>query len=302
MTYGLTSEMHFKAEEAGIFVYPLKGTGEILSVYSKALNILHPDQHLVPVVKAQSRMTSLSLSLPERFSDSKNKKLSLRRGDKVHFYGSRMRFNDLEIDLAVERVWRSALLPKDVEGLSIAKPSLLKNTLLEEGKGSGFLGCLGAKAVGSIFERKASEILDGLGKRGRGVQELKGLSQLVGLGVGFTPSGDDFIAGALIGEKMLELISNDQVRMSPLSIDKREIRAVLKRTNHGGRTLLWQAFRGHFPYYMIEAARGSARAREPDEVIGVVSNASNHGETSGTDALVGRCWYLEASAETERRA
>ena len=64
---------------------------------------------------------------------------------------------------------------------------------------------------------------------------------------------------------------------------------------------MWQALQGHFPCYMIEAAKGLARAQEQDEVMEVVSNASSHGETSGTDAMVGLCWYLDEGKMIEHR-
>lgn len=299
MTYGLTSERYFKAEETGVFVYPLKGSGEIVSVYSKALNILHADRHLVSVVKAPSQMTSLSLSLPELFSDLKRNIPIPKTGEIVHFQDGRIGINDLHIDLAGGKAWKGALEPREVAGFNNAKIPLLKKALLGKGRKGGLLGLLDPPVEDDLFVRKALKILGGRARTGKRHSSLKGLSQLVGLGIGFTPSGDDFIAGALLGEKIQELVPEDQGGMLPLSIDKNEIRAALKRTNHGGRTLLWQTLHGHFPCYMIEAAKGIAMARESEEVMEVVANASSHGETSGTDALVGLCWYLGTTAEGE---
>jgi hypothetical protein len=80
---------------------------------------------------------------------------------------------------------------------------------------------------------------------------------------------------------------------TPRAIQGEEIRKVLDKTNHGGRTLLWQVLQGHFPYYLIEAVRGLARAGNTEEILKTVGRAASHGETSGTDALVGLFFYLD---------
>jgi hypothetical protein len=115
------------------------------------------------------------------------------------------------------------------------------------------------------------------------------LSQLIGLGPGFTPSGDDFIAGALAGERMSQIFGQPG-----FAIDKGELRTSLCKTNDAGKTLLWQALQGHFPCYLTEAVKGLSRAGGPHDLARVVSRATVHGETSGTDALAGLLWYLDA--------
>jgi hypothetical protein len=130
---------------------------------------------------------------------------------------------------------------------------------------------------------------------------MKGLSQLVGLGVGSTPGGDDFISGVLLGEKILNLLYGSQMELfdvgqqgsGPCSINKEEIWNRLVKTSFVGKTLLWQALQGHFPSYLIEAVRGLAAAGGLENMKKTVARAASHGETSGTDALVGLSLYLD---------
>ena len=141
-----------------------------------------------------------------------------------------------------------------------------------------------------------------------------GLGALVGLGIGFTPSGDDFLAGALLAERLL-----DREAIIP-EADRRAIAANLGKTTPGGRTLLWLALQGSFPAYLMEfaeavaaaaavtpggiagsASEGIAPARAPDAaargdfnpvVREACATAFRHGETSGMDAISGFTWAL----------
>jgi hypothetical protein len=153
----------------------------------------------------------------------------------------------------------------------------------------------------------------------------------VGLGPGLTPSGDDFIAGFLLGEKIVSLLtvpegvsqnilpasriggtpsplpspstngtlfarSGTGPPVIPLNINKGELWQRLTRTNDGGRTLLYQTLLGYFPNYLLSVARNVGKAQTIGDMADAVGRAVSHGETSGTDALVGLWFYLNASA------
>lgn len=85
-----------------------------------------------------------------------------------------------------------------------------------------------------------------------------------------------------------------QGRITPCAIDKKEIWNAKDKINYGGRSLLWQALQGHFPYYLVDAVRGFAMAQHFDGMMKGVEEAVDHGETSGTDALVGLLFYLNS--------
>ena len=83
--------------------------------------------------------------------------------------------------------------------------------------------------------------------------------------------------------------------MIPLKINKGELWHGLTATNDGGRTLLYQTLLGYFPNYLISAAKNLGKAQTMGDMADAVRRAVSHGETSGTDALVGLWFYLNAS-------
>lgn len=215
--------------------------------------------------------------------------------------------DDLCIDLGGGDPWEGCLGPENIKGFSLSRIPLLRRALLQKGKRGGLLGLIHPIEKENPFVEKTYRILGQVLVRGHETSGMKGLSQLVGLGVGFTPSGDDFVSGVLLAERILSLLSVShagvrevaQQRTTPPSIDREEIWKVLDKTTSGGRTLLWQALQGHFPYYLIEAARGLAGANSLEEMTKVVSTAVSHGETSGTDALVGLFRYLDGVVHSQ---
>jgi hypothetical protein len=81
-----------------------------------------------------------------------------------------------------------------------------------------------------------------------------------------------------------------------LKINKGEVWHALTRTNDAGRTLLLQALQGYFPNYLLSVVKKLGKAQTEEKTADAVAAAVSHGETSGTDALVGLWFYLNASA------
>ncbi|MFW5728837.1 MAG: DUF2877 domain-containing protein, partial [Spirochaetota bacterium] len=158
--------------------------------------------------------------------------------------------------------------------------------------------------------------------RAREVAAARELGSLVGLGIGFTPSGDDFLAGVLLAAALFD--GSGAISQA----ERRQIAANLGRTTPGGRTLLWLALQGSFPAYLLEfaaavvtavaAAVGTAgeRSRRAGgaglerhgrgdgggsagalrRLRHACETAFRHGETSGMDAISGFTWYLQRPA------
>jgi hypothetical protein len=149
---------------------------------------------------------------------------------------------------------------------------------------------------------------------------LTALLRIVGLGVGFTPSGDDFLAGALLGHALAARLTGvgdaeaggtaaeraraqSPAEESPAPDPHDEaVHHALARTTPGGCTLLWLALHGRFPSYLLELARAIAavvsRGPQPPEqtrratpelqaLREAALRAFGHGETSGQDAVTG---------------
>jgi hypothetical protein len=293
--------MRFKARESGVFIRSLAGSGEVVSVYAKAVNILHPDKLIVSLVENPSQMTALSIVMPSLFQRSENQAATVKPGNRTIFEGSRLIINDLYIDVAGGRTWEGSLGLDHTRGFCLSKIPLLRKALLQKGKRGGLIGLIHPEAEANPFVEKTRWILGRVLIKGHGSGAMKGLSQLVGLGVGFTPGGDDFISGVLLGERILKLLYGSQTELfdvgqhgsGPCSINKEEIWNRLDKTSFAGKTLLWQALQGHFPFYLIEAVRGLAAAGGLEDMKQTVARAASHGETSGTDALVGLSLCLD---------
>lgn len=121
------------------------------------------------------------------------------------------------------------------------------------------------------------------------------LEGLCGLGVGFTPSGDDFVAGLLLAAAMTD---GPWYRRSPDGVfgeaeaAEARIRRTLGTTTAGGRTLLRLALQGRFPAYLLAVA-AAVTAPAPGKLERALHVAFRHGATSGQDAMSGFLWYLD---------
>ncbi len=127
------------------------------------------------------------------------------------------------------------------------------------------------------------------------------LSRLVGLGVGMTPSGDDFLVGFLAARALAGRDGPDQ-----------QARGIIEERTGGttpvGATIVRQALAGHFPGYLIDVVHalvaltattndsmGSIAAGAGWSVAALVDAAARHGHSSGLDALTGLLFGLTTS-------
>jgi len=282
----------------GAGVPSLTGWGEVVSVFSRAVNARHSKGLLVSFVEDPHAMTCLSVCVPDLFRSQKNR---LVPGDRVRFDEHRIATEDFVLDLLMRPIWQGALSPKDVEGFGASKVSLLKEALLLKGKDGGFLGLLRRDETDNPFVSKAREVLRGVQKAPLENAGLNSLSGLVGLGPGSTPSGDDFITGVLLGEETINLLLSTEAKavaenmepMIPWSAEEENLRVAMDRTSDAGKTLLWQALQDRFPNYLIETVRSVSQAKGKLEIDDAVERAVSRGATSGTDALVGFVFSLE---------
>lgn len=306
MGFHFKREERFKTEKTGILVRLFSGEGKVVSVYPKAFNIRHQDGLLVSLVEDATQMSALSLHVPSFF---RSRKAETEAGAPAWFEKGRLLLNGFCIDFAASDLWESGPAWERVPGFLPSRISILEEALLLRGRRGGLLGLIHSSAEQNPFVDRASQALRRILNKARKDSSIEDLSQLVGLGPGLTPSGDDFIAGVLLGEEILSVLaaspkgarSMAQQAIIPLKVNKRDMWECLSRTNDAGKTLLFQTLQGHFPCYLIEAAKGVGGADKLEEMADAVGRAVSHGETSGTDALVGFLFYLKATANHQRR-
>ena len=151
-------------------------------------------------------------------------------------------------------------------------------------------------ATSNCFAREAWRVL---ASSMHGLRSPAALHRLVGLGEGLTPSGDDFVTGALAA---WTLIGAPPI---PEAI-RAQILAKTRETTRAGATIVRQAVRGSFPAYVTRFAAeiravsdaGSAGCIEGVEIAGriaaAIDRAADHGHTSGIDAVTGFAFGLTA--------
>ncbi len=255
--------------------------GTVNSIYSKAVNLLHPSGYLISIVNNQNQMSDFGLV----FSNFKLLLNCVEAKGSFVWENKKIIFSNLIIDLARSSLWNGTVFCENTK-LPIDTNQLLKSFIIfakEEG-----LSPLVTKKKGNIYSNAAGKMIRNAIEKSeeQGAYEID-LSFLVGMGIGFTPSGDDFLAGVML----YETISGINL------INRESITTKLSGTTDGGRTLLSLALRGSFPFYLKQFAESILR-REllPDEVV---AKAVIHGSTSGSDALTGFLWADEASRELQ---
>ena len=267
----------FSAALKGEYIPENPWRGSVLSVYTKAVNILHPDGFLVSLLKDRGQMSSYGLVVPGLFTGISPDKL---KGKSVICgSGTLMIDSCCSVDFADAASW-SGTVP-------VCKNMLpLKNLLTvyrvqapQEGFSSLILGNsndIYGRAAFSILEKaKTDRILD--------------FHSLVGLGIGFTPSGDDFISGAMLFVNMF----GNRKKYAEFSVNRNAIAGVLDKTTPGGRTLLSLVLKNSFPEYLRAFASALSYAGGAKKIESAVSLALTHGSTSGSDALAGFFWFAE---------
>jgi hypothetical protein len=282
----------------GALVPATSWQGAVLAVFPRAVNI-EVATCCISLVADRQAMTSLSITVPELFQPARQGlRAALQPATVVHRVGAHLRLaidaaTTLHITLSGAARWDGSLRASDVRSVALHRTDTLARLLCRHGRAGGMLGLYAGEAATSPLLWPTIASL-----RPEAERPQAGLSRLVGLGIGLTPSGDDFLTGALLADCMVAYAGGAY----RLPIDRQELAAALERTTSAGRTLLWQALQGAFPAYLLALARcfgeeqgvsaaslGSDEAGFEECLVRILE----HGHTSGTDAAVGFLWYLE---------
>ncbi len=80
----------FRAKERGVFIDELSRHGEVVSVYSKAMNVLHQDGLIASLVQSQDQMSALSIRSPFFSQSAGPEGFGVKPGNKVTFGAGRL--------------------------------------------------------------------------------------------------------------------------------------------------------------------------------------------------------------------
>jgi Protein of unknown function (DUF2877) len=141
-------------------------------------------------------------------------------------------------------------------------------------------------------------LLDGL-RNDDGDRAAKAAVGLVGLGIGLTPSGDDYLVGMLAGLEAARHPLHDLLAAAVAD-------DVSARTTSVGAASLTHASHGAFPERLHDVLVAVAGAgATPGDLVRAVEQAMEFGATSGSDTLAGLFAALDlpaAADRSERRA
>ena len=293
----------FEAESVGSLVPKKPFLGEIVSLYDEAINIAIDDGLLISVVSNLDSMTAMGIHVPALFDIPPvclcSHSTRMKKGSSVYFHKKHLIIGDFTIGTGNASPWSGTVCPEHIKGFGPTAIQLLSRFLLAQGKEGGLLAVNFPDFEESVYVTKGKKMLKNIHLKGD-PPVATGFAGLVGLGPGFTPSGDDFLCGVLLGEVVLlesgYTTDEDYYNGSNLHsilIEKVEIAERLCQTTIGGRTLLWLALQTRFPRYLIETTRKLSAFGGEVEIANAIEKAVNHGTTSGTDALSGLLWYFK---------
>ncbi len=265
----------FFAEYKGSFLPEESGEGSVQSIYSKVVNLLHPSGYLISIVDSPDNMTDYGLTV----TDFSSMLSGISNGSQFFWEGDRIIFPDIIVDISGASIWSGSLY--EIFSELFIDIISVKNAFMEFATEEGLSPVITNKP-GNLYSNAAEKMI------GKAVEAanisgglLIDLSLLVGMGIGFTPSGDDLLAGVML----YETISGVNL------IDRELIRDKLSGTTEGGRTLLMLALSNSFPYYLKQFAESVYT-----NVISsgeAVKRVIMHGSTSGSDSLTGFIWAAE---------
>ena len=268
----------FYAEYRGPFLPDGPWEGSVQSIYSKAINLLHPSGILISIVNSIDQMTDYGIVV----ADFSSLLSGVSKGCRYSFKGDHVVFPDRIIDISGASVWTG--IPDQVFSGISGDIMRIKHSFIEFAMEEG-LSPLITKKKGNLYSDAAGKLIKDAVKTANipgGL--LLDLSSLVGMGPGFTPSGDDFLAGVML----YEAISGANL------INRESIRAKLSRTTPGGKTLLLLALENSFPFYLKRFSESISTS--PSSSGKAVKRAVKHGSTSGSDSLAGFILAVEKFA------
>ena len=273
-------------------------TGQVHSVFSGAINFNDGQGHLFALVSAQSDNApySLRVETPARWSW---RSLPIRTGDTVRIEQGLMCIGgSLMITLTGAAVWSPTLpvLPKD-KGTIKTNSLVLRRAVWDFGKTGGMLPahsdrcgelCSGAQPVFSeIMETRVRSLKNTLlsGEYDRAVEA--GL-MLVGLGVGLTPAGDDFLSGLMVVFHLEGGLFCQELREFGLRLTERAV----GRTTDLSFSILRGASKGKAREAVINLLYALGQT-EPLRITAAAKKVLQIGSTSGTDLALGMYEGLE---------
>jgi hypothetical protein len=287
--------MRLRAESIGYAVPCVDFEARIHSVFQTAVNLrpAHQDLLLTIVVAGEADLPQgIRLDSPDDlpFEQLIVGKSVFCRDETLFFEDS-----DLQVDLHQCKQWQCDLpaLAIDLSNPAVGEAWKFVWKLLNERQVK-----LGAEIVaealfhpdgmaGSAISRRVGKAVRILVEAARNHQpdNLSVLTQLIGLGTGLTPCGDDFLVGYLAG--LWCTVRESVERRRFLSELRRAVIQLSAKTNDISRTYLEHAANGQVSSRLEELAAAISKPKSLAQVLTATEAAMHTGHTSGVDGVTG---------------
>jgi hypothetical protein len=295
-----------RAERIGDRV-PARARGRVHSVFKRACNFETRTGELVTLLAHELGNVPHGIRLAGPAAPFES---WLTPGQNAILENSALRVPDagITVDLSAAALWRGAVAAVLIDHCSMDTGSMdtgsmdtggaagavalreLRATLVERAPKQGFVPLLAAAAsTRTSIERACSARLShtlpllAQATERRDVMAVAGAAaQLVGLGPGLTPSGDDFIAGYLAALWSRAGFESDIEAM--LHSLRDALAPLFLRTTAISRQMLSDAAQGRFAERLIDVTRAVAGA---GDVVCAAAHALASGHSSGADTLCG---------------
>ncbi len=277
--------------------------GCVHSIFSSTINILVENRRLVSVIKSEKSLCpySVLVECDESFLD-----IPIKVGDVVYISKWDIKFRKIHLKISKDTLDLSfKVIRKEKTDIHLVETKIkdLKKYLLLNGNRSGILSVLGEiesifiegmsrKIVcsNSIYENFASKVKLFIGcLSDRTFDNLSYItSNLVGFGIGLTPSSDDFLCGimaALLYGSSYTNYNSDYF----LDIFEKMVLNIENRTTLVSENFLINSSKGVFPIFIKELCSYlfSDDSYEKIELYRYMNKVLSYGETSGSDILCG---------------
>jgi hypothetical protein len=287
----------FRAVRRGTALPSPGWQGEVVSVFKRAINILCGGERLVSLVTEELQMAEFSLLLEALPPFTEGLQVWESR-ERIYGTAPGAREEAAVVELSGAAPWSGRIAPERYRLPLSPSPDELRRAVCNYRESEGFRGL--ACDEENLWLSRARRVLSAAAEAAAAGEAME-LGGIVGLGVGFTPSGDDFILGACAVEELLVRAAGTlrdagaPPRMLP-HIDRGAIAAKAGSTTYGGAALLRGAAGGSYSALVLELLQQLSRADSPEALERLTDTAGTYGATSGIDTLTGMWWYLDLTA------
>lgn len=272
--------------------------GNVYSVYDKVINFISPNKDHLFTLALEEVVQSPQMMKTSNNNNFFQMKSNIEIGTPILRYGEKaIMIGNMIWDYSNAKVWNGDIVTKELKNNRFTKESLKEISNFLEGNGldSGLLSAWYEYSYKTEFRKKSMSIftdlfLDRIKKMHIAIKNnnddefINASYRFIGLGIGLTPSGDDFILGCLTVWKYLKSPLYD------LFINNNSIEKLKGRSTTVSYFMLKNCMNGFVNEALLKLLKFKDEYSDMDFSL---HNLLKIGSTSGTDMLIGVIFAYE---------